>query len=1048
MTASLKAAQVGANLLLLQSTVETVSTRLLIQNALRRYRDEGNNTEANWVLAHNDLKAALAGGGNLLMQAALYPIGGDGPAGSSSVLNFTSDRVSGQVQLPYRNASGDLAMLGEGPSGFPPQLYPNLTYVDEPTPRMSNLSRVSVFKNRTITPSSPVLLGPLQIDSTSALLSITVVIINNTVVDDVLGYLTAVVDARQIANVVSSSEGLENDGGVLLIGPDTPDNRFPVSFRSAQGPLEFNDDFKPEDVSVRFVWTPLQSGPPPSRHSERAFGRPNTPFPLADFPAVREALATDSGAARIAGSILSTRNEDGDSVAVGYSRLGDSLCDWLLIVEQDRYKALSPIRRLRNVLLACVFGTLGVILLLVFPVAHFFVRPIRRLRQATKESVEPPSYDSDMGSRLSADSRRGGGDGGDGGGSHRDGMVGDEKDAPGAPKEYFARKLTHWRQHKPKPGGSVSVAGRRHGRRSAIRIPRRVQDGKHVVQDELTDLTETFNEMADELMVRYEQLEDRVRERTRELELSKKAAEAANESKTLFIANISHEFRTPLNAILGLTAVCMEEDDLVRVKRSLGIIYRSGDLLLHLLTDLLTFSKNQIGQQLSLDEREFRLTDIGLQVSSIFETQAGEGGILLRTSYGASEAGGNSVTTPSGANAAAAAAASSSAGDGTEILFGTSKVKDVVLWGDQNRILQVVINLVSNSLKFTPAGGSIHFRVRCMGEIDGDAQSQRMGRKTSAKSNPPSLRTISGNLNTRVGSIASAAASADETSKVLSTALTINPMEPGPLARVHSQDRSFSPPTGSKTFAFEFEVEDTGPGIPEHLQKRIFEPFVQGDLGLSKKYGGTGLGLSICSQLAKLMGGSIDLRSQIGTGSTFTMRIPLKTVRTRPESSASSTPNVHSRPPSTVAPNLPEEVVVSGMNAVSTQDRPGTTYPRQAASVASDGIGDGVPKPSASTHGAGTNPRLVGLSQPFFASGPLPNPVNVAAVATTTSAAAAAVASTPAVFPERPKSKDRVRILVAEDNQVNQEVVLRMLKLEEIFGTHRRFPFVVLLTRP
>lgn len=47
---------------------------------------------------------------------------------------------------------------------------------------------------------------------------------------------------------------------------------------------------------------------------------------------------------------------------------------------------------------------------------------------------------------------------------------------------------------------------------------------------------------------------------------------------------------------------------------------------------------------------------------------------------------------------------------------------------------------------------------------------------------------------------------------------------------------------------FQFDVEDTGPGIPQDMQERVFEPFVQGDLGLSKKYGGTGLGLSICSQ--------------------------------------------------------------------------------------------------------------------------------------------------------------------------------------------------------
>jgi osomolarity two-component system sensor histidine kinase SLN1 len=65
------------------------------------------------------------------------------------------------------------------------------------------------------------------------------------------------------------------------------------------------------------------------------------------------------------------------------------------------------------------------------------------------------------------------------------------------------------------------------------------------------------------------------------------------------------------------------------------------------------------------------------------------------------------------------------------------------------------------------------------------------------------------------------------------------------------------------------------------MQQKIFEPFVQGDLGLSKKYGGTGLGLSICSQLATLMGGSISLKSTLGVGTTFTMQVPLKYVKDR-----------------------------------------------------------------------------------------------------------------------------------------------------------------------
>ena len=116
--------------------------------------------------------------------------------------------------------------------------------------------------------------------------------------------------------------------------------------------------------------------------------------------------------------------------------------------------------------------------------------------------------------------------------------------------------------------------------------------------------------------MQYTSLEQRVADRTEQLEVSKRAAEAANESKTLFIANISHELKTPLNGILGMCAVCMGEEDLAAIKRHLQVVYKSGDLLLHLLNDLLTFSKNQIGQQLSLEEREFRLSDIKTQVST------------------------------------------------------------------------------------------------------------------------------------------------------------------------------------------------------------------------------------------------------------------------------------------------------------------------------------------------------------------------------------------------------------------------------------------------
>lgn len=295
------------------------------------------------------------------------------------------------------------------------------------------------------------------------------------------------------------------------------------------------------------------------------------------------------------------------------------------------------------------------------------------------------------------------------------------------------------------------------------KVPENVPFRSHL-RDELDDIARRFNEMSNNLVAQYTTLEEHVNKRKEEIESARLAANDANNAKSHFLARITHELRTPLNGILGTATLCLEDDNVDQIHQSLRTIFKCGELLLHLMTDLLSFSENEV-ENVKLDDREFTMSEIGNQLTAIFTEQCSLKDIHF-------------------------------------VLEIEPNTREYVLHGDTNRILQIIFNLISNALKFTPAGGRLVFRAK-MTPNDYDIR------------------------------------------------------------------------------LFTFEVEDTGPGIAPHLQQRIFEEFVQGDIGVTSRRAGVGLGLYICQHLAERMGGSIQLKSELGKGSLFIFNVPIRVVKAR-----------------------------------------------------------------------------------------------------------------------------------------------------------------------
>ena len=562
LTASLKAAKVTSELNLLTTLSQTITTRILLQQAFTDFYNGNATLNDTFAAARSDLESAMSTSSLTgLLQARLYSRNQTGGT-LGGLLNVTGGGVGAQsrnIHLPYLTPNGSRVNLSDTEYGYPPSLYPNISYqtLDRPNPYVPSTPAVAAyaFPGVMLSNSRGLVLGPLLINDSFALISVTMPIRSLSLQGFILGYMTLVSSATSLIDAQSTREGLGSTGSVLLVGPAQPSNRF------AAPQLPANSTYKPPennltDVPVRFV---LPAIPIPGQsylHQKRAYdgGDYSASFPLSQYPGLLDVYSKYNSQPNNAQAHLSSSNEEDFSVAVGAARVSSDLVDWAVVVEQTESEAYHPIGILRKILLGCVFGTAGLVILLIFPCAHFSVRPVRRLKMATTSSINPPGYEEyvineedkgtpSSGGTLSSASIRG-----------------------------LFKSLRRWFKKTKRAMTQAEIDNHRR----AFKIPGRVKESRHFITDELTELTAVYNRMSDELVKQYTSLDAKVADRTRQLEISKKAAEAANESKTLFIANISHELKTPLNGIMGICAVCMEDDDIRSIQRSLKTLYRSG----------------------------------------------------------------------------------------------------------------------------------------------------------------------------------------------------------------------------------------------------------------------------------------------------------------------------------------------------------------------------------------------------------------------------------------------------------------------------------------
>lgn len=534
-------------------------------------------------------------------------------------------------------------------------------------------------------------------------------------------------------------------------------------------------------------------------------------YPMETFPSMREAnaLPESTTVERYRGSMLRTFTPFDRKASTGYSYSRVMQRRWLVVVSIPQNVAYADVVHLRNRVIGTAAGVLGGLLLVIVPIGRAFtaslyriynslvLRPFDEPGRKSPYVISPKSPKVEMASDKEGDVD-GTDDDDDSGNAHQDscesstnpsnssgdgghnnvvtGADGEDTETTKRSSSLSAANSEHERSS----ATAVSIA--RGHRSEALHLPQKLPRLNRFYVDELDELVEEYNNMINKLDNQYRNLDDQVRVRTHEAQEARILAESANAAKSKFIANITHELRTPLNGIMGMTSISLSEQNVDKIRNNLKVILDSGRVLMELLNELLTFSKNQI--DLVPEVGNFTPAELLENVDNIFRARADAKSLSV------------------------------------SLIAVPDELNNLQLCGDSYRMFQVIVNFMSNAIKFSDENGSVSVLASLYPEVD-----SRISMAPYAKAQ----NSLS-----------------------------------GPLAML------------------EVSVTDRGPGMSERQLARIFEPFTQGDESLSKRHEGTGLGMSMCKQLAEGIGGYVVVWSSEGRSSTALLRAPVQIVTPAP----------------------------------------------------------------------------------------------------------------------------------------------------------------------